>query len=76
MSRTSRNRRCGHEQLVRVAEAARAQGWTICRGRRTHHFKWTPPDKSRPAVYHSSTPSDRRAMYNFISRLRKSGLEL
>lgn len=76
MARNTRNRRCGHEHLARVARAARDQGWTITRGRRTHHFKWTPPDKSRPPVYHSCTPSDYRAMYNFVARLRRSGLDV
>lgn len=76
MARKTRNRQCGSEQLVRAAEAAKAQGWTICRGRRTHHFKWVPPDKGKPPVYNAGTPGDRRGNANFVARLRRSGLVL
>lgn len=50
------------------------QGWRVEKGRK--HVKVYPPDKSRPIVTIPSTPSDRRAVANVRSQLRRSGAVL
>lgn len=56
-------------------EHARAQGWTIehlSRG----HLRYVPPDRSKPAVIASSTPSTCQGIRNLVADLRRSGLVL
>lgn len=55
-----------------IQKAAKDQGWEFSQTR-NGHWKFIPPDKSKPIVYTSGTPSDRRALDNFIGQMRRSG---
>jgi hypothetical protein len=55
-----------------LEKAARQQGWRVDRTTKGHPRFW-PPDRSKPAIVFSGTPSDWRAIRNFISRLRSNG---
>lgn len=59
--------------LDRILEEAVRQGWRVERGR-GGHWKCRPPDKTRPMVIVSSTPSDQRAIRKIIHDLMRSGL--
>jgi hypothetical protein len=54
-----------------LAKEAIRQGWRI--EKTGHHIMWIPPDKTKPLVLSSGSPSDVRALKNHISLLRKSG---
>jgi hypothetical protein len=55
-----------------IEKAAREQGWRVARTRKGAMFY--PPDPEREAVTVHGTPSDRRALNNFLARMRRSGL--
>lgn len=55
-----------------ILSALKAQGWRLCGGGR-RHLKAIPPDRSKEIVVTSSTPSDHRALMNWLSQLRRSG---
>lgn len=71
MART-RNQRYGGEQMAKLATQARRAGWTITRGRRSNHKRWTSP--SGQTLITSSTPSDSRSTRNHAARVRRAGL--
>lgn len=53
-----------------VVREARRQNFTI-EHTRNQHLRFVPPDKSRQAVTTGGTPSDKRALQNLISDLRR-----
>lgn len=54
-----------------IAKAARAQGWIVERRRDAN--AWYSPDGVTIVVWHR-TPSDPRALRNFLSLMRRGGL--
>lgn len=57
----------------RIRDAAIAQGWRVDKTAK-HHWRFLPPVLSLPAVVTSGTPSDFRAVRNFLAAMRRSGL--
>lgn len=55
-----------------IEKAAVQQNWCIERTGREHR-KLVPPDKEKPIVVTSGTSSDRRAIKNFLSQMKRSG---
>jgi hypothetical protein len=49
-----------------------AQGWRIERTTQ-RHWRFCPPDRSRPMVVTGDTSGDQRSVLHFVSQLRKSG---
>jgi hypothetical protein len=59
----------------RLIEVAESQGWAIgVTG--GNHLRFIPPDRTKPMVHMSSTPSDHRAVKNLEGQLRRAGLVL
>lgn len=57
----------------RIERAARAQGW---RERPTRSgTMWLSPDGKTAVAWHN-TPSDQRAVRNFLAAMRRGGLSL
>lgn len=50
---------------------ARKQGWSV-ELRRGGHVRLTPPNSSSP-IFIPATPSDRRALMNAVTRMRRAG---
>ncbi|MFL5737323.1 MAG: hypothetical protein ACJ76P_08290 [Actinomycetota bacterium] len=69
----SPKRRKGSLDLASIETAAREQGWRIDRTT-AGHPRFTPPDVTKRPCTFSGTPGDVRAIRNFLSCLRKSGL--
>jgi predicted RNA binding protein YcfA (HicA-like mRNA interferase family) len=61
------------KEMREVIRRAQRQGWTITQTG-GDHLKWVSPSGS--VVFCSSTPSDRRAMKNHTSMLRRHGFNL
>lgn len=59
--------------LDRVLDEAVRQGWRVERGRGGYWKCW-PPDKAKPMVVVSGTPSDQGAIRKIIRDLVRSGL--
>lgn len=57
-----------YRNLIDIAEE---QGWEVSRTRRGH-LKMKSPNGN--VVFHSGTPSDWRAVHNFVAKLRRNGL--
>jgi len=57
------------KQLRRAAEA---QGWKV-EQTRSGHWRFVPPDRAKPIVIVSGTPSDHRSMRNSLAMLKRSG---
>lgn len=55
-----------------LRRAAKNQGWRM-ETTKKGHLKWFPPDPSKNFVIGSGTPSDHRAIKNFVAHLKKSG---
>lgn len=55
-----------------IVRRLRNQGWTV-ESTNGGHFKAIPPDKSRPIVHFSGTPSDWRGIKNTVAELVRSG---
>jgi hypothetical protein len=55
-----------------IARAAQEQGWEIGVTKKGH-LRYVPPDREQPIVIGSGTPSDKRALKNFVAQLRRSG---
>lgn len=75
--RTTRNgarRTTRNKELQKLMKLARQQGWLV-EGTKGGHFRFVPPDSSKPAVISSGTPSDHRSMLNLRAQLRRSGLK-
>ena len=60
------------KELKSLIRDATAQGWTIDRSR-AGHLKWRSPQGGMP-YFSSSTPSDKRAIHNIETALRRMGL--
>lgn len=58
-----------------VSERAREHGWVVERTN-SNHWRFIPPDPTKPIVVTGGTPSDYRAYKNFLSQLKRSGLDL
>ena len=56
----------------KIQRAALEQGWTIKPVKKG--LQYIPPDASRPIVTWHGTPSDVRALRNFLGEMRRSGL--
>jgi hypothetical protein len=63
----------GTLDLRDLEKAAKRQGWGIDRTKAGHVRFW-PPDSSIPPSVFSGTPSDWRAIRNFLADLRRKGL--
>lgn len=61
-----------YKELKDVVRLAEQQGW-IVKQLTNNHWRFTPPEKNKPTVVTSSTPSDWRTVYNFMARMRRSG---
>ncbi len=62
-------------EIKEILQLCRDQGCTVeitCRG----HIKVVPGDKTKQIVVTSGTPSDHRAILNFVGRLRRSGVNI
>jgi len=59
--------------LRKIVKAARDQGWREDRTTRGH-LRLTPPDMSQKPCTFSGTPGDVRAIRNFLTCLKHSGL--
>jgi len=57
-----------------LIEEAQAQGFVLSRGENA--YKLTPPDKTKPIVVISSTPSDNNIYWELRRQLRKSGMKV
>lgn len=57
----------------KIVEAARRQGWRVEEKKKGRMLY--PPDKAKSQVLWHNTPSDVRAVRNFLSLMRRSGLE-
>ena len=58
-----------------IMNAAKTQGWRIERTSKGH-WQFIPPVKGQPIVVTSGTPSDHRETKNFLSDMRRSGLDM
>ena len=56
-----------------IEKAAREQGWQIGTTKKGH-LRWVPSDPTKPIVIAGGTPSDVRAIKNFLAQLKRSGL--
>lgn len=56
-----------------LVKAAKKQGWRV-EPTRGGHIRFTPPWKHMQQIICSSTPSDRHAVRNALSQLRRNGL--
>lgn len=55
-----------------IERAAREQGWAVKPIKKGVQF--IPPDPQRPIVTWHGTPSDVRAVRNFLAQMKRSGL--
>jgi predicted RNA binding protein YcfA (HicA-like mRNA interferase family) len=58
--------------LREIEKAAKEQGWQVGRTMKGH-LRYVPPDPTRRIVIGSGTPSDSRAMKNFLAELKRQG---
>lgn len=58
-----------------IAEGLRRQGWrvSISNG---GHWKFCPPDRSKPPLFMPQTPSDYRGFLNGLSQLKAAGADV
>lgn len=68
----SKSIRVSCESVRRVIEFAISIGFEVAKAQ-NNHWKFTKP--GRPLVWFSSTPGDRRAMLNGISKLRRADMQ-
>lgn len=55
-----------------IAKELRRQGWELT-PTRNGHWRCVPPDRGKPIVHVSGTPSDRRAIDKVLGDLKRSG---
>ena len=60
------------KDLRQIIKAAESQGWNVKMGT-NGHWRFTPPDPTKPIVRAAGTPSDHRWKPNLIGQLRRSG---
>ena len=59
--------------LRQIAKAAKEQGWREDRTKSGHPRFW-PPDRTKKPCTFSGTPGDVRAIRNFLTCMKHSGL--
>lgn len=63
------------KDMMRYVQMAEDAGWRV-----EHtgggHIKLLSPDKTKPPVFTSSTPEEPRSVQNFLSQLKRAGLDL
>ena len=62
-----------NKEVRELIEEARRQGWRIETLRSGHTMMYAPDGEGKVPV--AGTPSDRRALKNVISRMRRHGFE-
>lgn len=64
------------KQLRKIRQAVEAQGgrWEV--REKTGHIAVWPADRTKKPVFMSGTPSDWRAVKNFVAQLRRAGFDL
>jgi hypothetical protein len=55
-----------------IVKEAERQGFRV-EQLRSGHWRFVPPNPSKPMVHAAGTPSDRRAIDNLLGQLRRSG---
>ena len=63
---------CGMNDFKKIKAAAEAQKFKVIKTNKGH-WQFISPDKNHPIIVTSGTYSDRRAIDNFVARLRKAG---
>lgn len=63
------------DNLRDLLTLAEQQGFEVTRTG-SNHYKVLPPDESHRPIFHSSTPSDHRALKNFRSEMIRAGLKV
>lgn len=62
-------------EIERLARLARAQGWRVEKLANSH-YRFIPPDPSKPMTVTGGTPSDRNFIRRLVADLRRLGLDL
>ena len=62
-------------EVERLARIARAQGWRVERLANSH-YRFIPPDPSKPMTVTGGTPSDRNFIRRLVADLRRLGLKV
>lgn len=62
------------KQLAKVMKQLVAQGWKV-EQTQGNHWKCTPPAVEIAAIVTGGTPSDHKALKNFLASLRRAGWE-
>jgi hypothetical protein len=62
-------------EFQEIQSLAIAQGWGVDRTT-SLHWRFKPPVAQNAIVIFSGTSSDHRALKNFISKMRRSGLNM
>ena len=62
-------------EVEKLARRARAQGWRV-EVLANGHYRFIPPDSSKPMTVTGSTPSDRNFIRRLVADLRRLGLKV
>jgi hypothetical protein len=62
-------------EIEKLARLARAQGWRV-EQLANGHYRFVPPDPSKPMTVTGGTPSDKHFIRNLVANLRRLGLKL
>lgn len=62
-------------EVERLARIARSQGWRVERLNNSH-YRFIPPDPSKPMTVTGGTPSDRNFIRRLLADLRRLGLQV
>ncbi len=65
----------GMSDLKELKRLAEQQGWRV-EPTKGAHWRFVPPDKTKPAIIMAGTSVSRSGLRNAISLLKRSGLEL
>lgn len=63
------------DHFLALKSAAEAQGWAVEETAKKH-WKFVPPHKGVTPVFYSGSPSDWRAIRNFVAAMRQRGFQL
>lgn len=63
------------DQFRDLRAAAEAQGWAVQETAKKH-WKFVPPVGGLSPVFYSGSPSDWRAIRNFVAAMRQRGLQV
>lgn len=58
--------------IRKIEKEAKRQGWRV-EPTKKGHVRFVPPDPTKSIVIFSGTPSDRRAINNFVGEMRRQG---